>query len=569
MQAQEQQLPFLLRIPVELRLQIYEYAVLPPKTITISGTPGYWDRSAKSLESNEQGDICGQEVWIAEGFREDLLLPEGAVPASGKGKARRVFESDPCCRGVTSRGLEDQMPATVVQDAREHLAPQDYDQIASTLPTNLRTDTDGRPLERFKAAYEAGARMKQAVHGLWIGDDPGASSSSSSQSSNSSLYRREERRTYNYTEALKPDVGVQRTASSSAKIQQSRRIPVEGLLDYAVESLHLTCRQIHAEMLEHLPPSDNYNRNIDLYVSYPAGVTLLAYHCSHILKQAKNITILGISTLDDNAGLGLERVQDMQDYVWENVDVAPKSMSYNHISPEDMLARHQINSLASVIARLLGRVAFEEEQDYRDRQEARLKAADDVNVPERRLSFSSIPREPTPPPLIITNRSGPSTLSHSNAEGFDSVIDDIRRTPYNNILTIDPPPSPTTTASRKRSSSPAPPPATSPTLHLRIFHPRRISTPIYPSQRQQDLYTQVWSHVFSPITIAMSNIYGGHIALSVARGEKGVGIAATVKGNGGLGRQVSSRWPVLAKGDEGREWLFERRLDGHEHPAMR
>jgi len=57
----------------------------------------------------------------------------------------------------------------------------------------------------------------------------------------------------------------------------------------------------------------------------------------------------------------------------------------------------------------------------------------------------------------------------------------------------------------------------------------------------------------------MSNIYGGHIALSVGRGEKGVGVAAVVKGNAGLGRQVSSRWPVLGKGDDEREWLFERK----------
>lgn len=533
MQAEEQQLPYLLRIPVELRLQIYEYAVLPPKTITISGTPGYWDRSAKSLECSEQGDICGQEAWIAEGFREDLLLPEGAVSANGKGKARRVLESGPDCSGITSGGLEDQTHEAVVQNALEHVAAQNDDQ-------------------------------------------DGASSSSSSQSSNSSIYRREERRIDHYTEAPMPDVGVERTASSSTRRQQRHPRPVEDLLQSAVESLHLTCKQIHAELLEHMPIVDNYSRNIDLYVSYPAGVTLLADHYSHILKQAKNVTILGISTLDDNAGLGFERVQDMQDYVWENVDVATNfkshvSTSYSHISLEDMLARHQINSLASVIARLLGKVAFEEEQDYRDRQEARLRAADDVNVPERRLSFSSISREPTPPPppLSIATRSGPSTLSHSNAEGYDTVVDDIRRTNYNDILTIDPPPPAQTTASRLRSSSPAPPLATSPTLHLRIFHPRRTSTPISPSQRQQDLYTQVWSHVFSPITIAMSNIYGGHIALSVARGERGVGIAATVKGNGGLGRQVSSRWPVLAKGDEGRGWLFERRLDGHEHPVMR
>jgi len=57
----------------------------------------------------------------------------------------------------------------------------------------------------------------------------------------------------------------------------------------------------------------------------------------------------------------------------------------------------------------------------------------------------------------------------------------------------------------------------------------------------------------------MSNIYGGHIALSVGRGEKGVGVAAVVKGNAGLGRQVSSRWPVLGKGEDEREWLFERK----------
>jgi hypothetical protein len=55
----------------------------------------------------------------------------------------------------------------------------------------------------------------------------------------------------------------------------------------------------------------------------------------------------------------------------------------------------------------------------------------------------------------------------------------------------------------------------------------------------------------------MSNIYGGHIALSCARGEKGVGVAVIAKGNGGMGRQVSSRWPSLDRSDEGRSWLFE------------
>jgi hypothetical protein len=57
--------------------------------------------------------------------------------------------------------------------------------------------------------------------------------------------------------------------------------------------------------------------------------------------------------------------------------------------------------------------------------------------------------------------------------------------------------------------------------------------------------------------MVMSNIYGGHIALSCARGEKGVGVAVIAKGNGGMGRQVSSRWPGLDRNDEGAAWLFE------------
>lgn len=301
----------------------------------------------------------------------------------------------------------------------------------------------------------------------------------------------------------------------------------------------------------------------------------------------------------------MERKQNVKDYRWEKITLTSRDEA---IPPADMLNMHQVNCLATVVARLLGRIAYEEEEDFRERQAAAKKAAessmdvDGQDVTERRLSFSSIPREEQQPLSGSTTNdqsSGGSTPSGSDIEAASEELDLIQ-IPANasRPLTIDPPPDPVRArptpstsprasrppASRRRPSSPAPPLPHTPVLSVRIFHPRgprppppppqsffpndpiftldrhrdpRVPPQYPPRPRQQEPYSLVWSHVFSPITISMSNIYGGHIDLSVARAEKGVGVAAVVRGNGGLGRQVTSKWPSLERGDDGRKWIFE------------
>lgn len=585
-EAQDQQpLPFFLRIPIELRLQIYEYAILSPRSVTISGTPGYWERdvSGKSLEivveddleqalkslgpqdRDGKGAVFDREVWVAEGFREDLLLPD-VLKERQDDVSSRSEETNHASEVSLRTASKDPADAVALQSRiKRPEARLRLKELRTRMARQKELQAAARQPAQADLLQENCARKRPYIE---ISPSPATSSSPKRAATGNVDY---------YTGPGRVASHVVGEAKQSGGVRQSRQRPAEGVLLSPVESLHLTCRQIHSELVANLPQVDNYDRNIDLYVSYPAGVTILADHYLHVLKQTKNITILGLSTLDDHAGTQLERVQDMKDYIWESVDISPKDTSYSRVSDEDMLARHQINSLASVIARLLGKIAFEEEQEYRDHREARAKAAAPPHTTGRRLSFSSIPRESTPP-LIFTNTSGPSTLSIADAQEVSGLLADTPSNTTHSILTIDPPPPPTAPR-RKRSSSPAPPFSTSPTLHLRTFHPRmtpRLSTynPSTPNntagppstahrERLQDPYTQVWSHVFSPITIAMSNIYGGHIALSVARGDKGVGIAATVKGNGGMGRQVSSRWPVLEKGDEGRGWLFERKLNGH------
>jgi len=473
-------IPFFLRLPVELRLQIYDYAVTP-RSITIAGSPGYWDKSIKDGK-DEAGAVRGQEVWLADGYKEDLMIPDCIL---------NTVSEKSCGTRIGKRAWHERGSSDVEEDVIFNQADKEAIQ---GIENRVAQDTVMKTAEELPLSFKS------------------------------------------------PETA--------------------GLLYSTILALHLTHPQIHEELLEHRRQYDAYYRHLDLAISYPAGITILADHYSHLLKQAKKVTILGLTAFDDNAGLHFDRMQDMKEYVWESVAIVSKDLS--QIPPEDLLARHQVNCLATTVARLLGKVAYDEEEEYRERHDVE---PIDPGYAARKLSFSSNP------PVDV----------ELDSEDDTHDIDNVRTPSPTEILTIDPPP-PTSPTARKRPSSPSPPLENTPTLHLRIFHPRpAIKTPasaalVLPDSRGiialphahppvrsaagptiLEPFTQVWSHVFSPITITMSNIYGGHIALSVGRGEKGVGVAAVVKGNAGLGRQVSSRWPVLGKGEDEREWLFERK----------
>lgn len=249
-----------LNLPVELRVQIYSYTI-PHGTYTITAEPSEHPSRHERHNSTDymiRGLLGAHNVVARCGYNEDLLRPH----------------EDQCSQNPprdTPSPEEMQMMLEIMQESQQadtensmgHLAGLLWSQYMSSRPTACTRPAtmEPRPVRDASGTCEFIAACEDKI---------------------------------------------------SRQVEDRSTDLYDNIL-----ALHQTCRTIHEDLIEHFPKSSssthervasNLNRAqelptrcLDLYLSFPAGVCILAHRFPHLLRLAKNVRIAGIQQLYDQA----------------------------------------------------------------------------------------------------------------------------------------------------------------------------------------------------------------------------------------------------------------------------